>query len=419
MDYLYKIRFLDNLLTGREICLRQGTFSIGQDQADLYMMPETVTGNVTLIVTEEGVALAQQCPLWINGAPQQAADNMLLPPGVNLDVDGIRFCLGAPDTDLTHVRCMPRAGRPKSQRKRQSVIFYTMVVLTLFAVVLISREGVILSNAEAQSRVQHVQMSEIKAQLSSMVKDPRLSAIHFTWSNKNVLQVSGWCQRDGDMERVVSFLKANGVNYTLAVTSQDGLIENVETVLQQNGYENVDVVAGDAKGKVTIIGQFEQNAQWQNVTQLLTDIPGLKSWQVKSEDDKQINSLIASLRTEGLLPLLSVQRIDDRIILSGKLNSKDRRALASVMRKYMLAFPGAEEVIYQNINSGVGALGIFPSPIVSVGGNSQSLYLELENGVRLQVGARLPGGYYIENIDENNGIELKRQGELLHVPFNF
>ncbi|MCK7227237.1 type III secretion system inner membrane ring subunit SctD [Enterobacter asburiae] len=419
MDYLYKIRFLDNLLTGREICLRQGTFSIGQEQADLYMTPETVTGNVTLIVTEEGVALAQQCPLWISGTPQPSADNIMLPFGVNLDVDGIRFCLGKVDADLTHIRCQARAGRPKSQHKRQSVIFYTMAVLTLFAVVMISREGVFLSNAEAQSGVQHVQMSEIKAQLSSMAKDPRLSAVHFTWSDNNVLKISGWSQRDSDVEKVITFLKANGVNYTLAIISQDGLIENVKTVLQQNGYENAEVVAGSAQGQVTIIGQFEQNAQWQNVTQLLTDIPGLKSWQVKSEDDKQLNSLIASLRTEGLLSLLSVQRIDERIILSGKLNSKERRVLAGVMRKYMTAFPGTEEVIYQNINSGAGALGIFPSPIVSVGGNSQSMYLELESGVRLQVGARLPGGYYIENIDENNGIELKRQGELLHVPFNF
>ncbi len=418
MDFVYKIRFLDNLLAGREIRLRSGAFSLGQDQADLFAKPESTAGNITLAVSAEGISLAEKCPLWINGKVQDLAVGELLPIGVSIDVDGIRFCLGEVDAELTQVKCVPRQRNRRTHRRRQRILFYGMAVMTLLAVVLISGEGVIFSNAEAQSSTL-TRMADIKAQLTHMARDPRLAAVHFEWSDADVLQIKGWCRQESDIKNVVSFLKSSGVNYTLAIISQDGLIENVETVLQQNGFENINVIAGDAPGKVIIIGQLEQNAQWQNVTQLLTDIPGLKSWQVKSEDDKELNSIIEALRTANLLSKLSIQRVDERIILSGKLNGKERKSLGDVMRKHMLAFPTTEEVIYQNINAGVGALGIFPSPIVSVGGNSQSLYLELESGARLQVGARLPGGYQIQNIDEENGIELARQGELLHVPFNF
>lgn len=418
MDFVYKIRFLDNLLTGREIYLRTGSFTLGQDQADLFAKPETVVGNITLAVNKAGVALAEKCPLWLDGKEVTLADGEMLPTGVCIDADGIRFCLGEPDADLKQVICSNRLRRHGSPRRRQKTFFYSMAAITLLAVVLLSGEGAIFSNAEAQSSTL-ARMADIKAQLARMTKDPRLSAVHFEWSDADVLLIKGWCNRESDIKNIVSFLKSSGVNYTLTIISQDGLIENVETVLQQNGYEDINVVAGDAPGKVVILGQLEQNTQWQNVTQLLTDIPGLKSWQVKSEDDKELNSIIETLRAASLLSLLSVQRIDDRIILSGKLNSKERKELGGVLRKHMLSFPAMDEVIYQNINAGVGALGIFPSPIVSVGGNSQSLYLELESGARLQVGALLPGGYRIQNIDEQNGIELARQGELLHVPFNF
>lgn len=418
MDFVYKIRFLDNQLTGREISLRSGSFTLGQDEADLFANPETVTGNITLAVSNEGVTLAEKCPLWVEGKAQTLDSGDVLPTGVCIDADGIRFCLGAPDADLQQVKCAPRLRHRGAPRRRQKTIFYSMAAITLLAAVLLSGEGAIFSNAKAQSSTL-ARMADIKAQLARMAKDPRLSAVHLEWSDADVLQIKGWCSHENDIKNLMSFLKSNGVNYTLAVISQDGLIENVETVLQQNGYENINIIADDAPGKVIILGQVEQNAQWQNVTQLLTDIPGLKSWQVKAEDDREMNSIIESLRTANLLSLLSVQRIDDRIILSGKLKSKDRKALSVVMRKHMLDFPATEEVIYQNINAGVGALGIFPSPIVSVGGNSQSLYLELESGARLQIGAHLPGGYRIQNIDEENGIELARQGELLHVPFNF
>lgn len=417
MSYLYKIRFHDNLLAGRELYLRDGPFTLGKEQADLFATPETYTNNIILQVSEQGITLETKYPVWIDGQTTLLDPDAILPCGVCLDVDGIRFSIGKPEDDLSSISPCPRNNR--ADKKQRGKVFYAALVSVVFIFLSLGGGGYVFSNAEADSTKQLDHITQVKGQLAVIQKNSQLSAVHFEWSDKDVLTITGWCKKESDVDKILALLKSSGINYTLNIVSQDGVLSNVEDVLQLNGFQNVHVAAGDGPGKIIILGQFEQNEQWQHVTQLLTDIPGLKSWQVKSTDDTELNALIEALRNAKLLSLMSVQRIDERIILSGKLNHTQRNTLSVVMRKHMQAFASAEEIIYQNINTGAGALGVFPSPVVSVGGNSQSPYLELENGSRLQVGARLPGGYRIQSIDEENGIELVRQGEMLHVPFNF
>lgn len=418
MDYLYKIRFLDTVLAGRELLLREGAFTLGEEQADLLVTPETHVGLLTLNVSEKGVATDAPYPLWCNGKSCSLKPGEPLPTGVCLDLDGVRFVVGQPEDNLAQVR--GHARQPVAG-KRVRELFIGMTLFTMVTIFLLTgNAGALFSVASADNHLQVVDLlARIKVQLAEMAHNTRLSGVRFVWTENNVLKISGWCENETDMKDVLHFLKGNRVNYTLSLVSQSGLESNVREILQMNGFQNADVVTGDAPGKVVILGQFEQNAQWQHVTALMNDVAGLKSWQIRTVDDTELDALIVALRSAKLLSMMSVQRIDDRIILSGKLNRAQRQTLSGLMRRHMQAFPTADEIVYQNISTGAGALGVFPSPVVSVGGNSQSPYIELENGQRVQVGAHLPGGYRILSIDEDNGIELARQGELLHVPFNF
>ncbi|WP_217700429.1 hypothetical protein, partial [Salmonella enterica] len=57
--------------------------------------------------------------------------------------------------------------------------------------------------------------------------------------------------------------------------------------LQINGFDRVFAYMDKAPGKVIISGQIEEDQRWQRVVKLLNDMQGLRSWSVKSVNDKE------------------------------------------------------------------------------------------------------------------------------------
>jgi len=416
MDYLYKIKFLNSPLAGRELFLREGPFSIGSGDCDVYVA--LLEGDATEIVFEvgsQGVSLPAAGKLWCDGVGQTLEAGEYLPQGVCLDIAGVQFALGETESSLDPVVAVARRQDVTIQAAGSKVFQKIALLLAVVSIAVLG--GSVYWVNRAQPEVDAIlSYAEVQKKVTEFQKKTSLEGINFNWQKNGVVKISGQCKSEKNLQPVLALFKSNNINYALDAVCDDRLIKNVTDVLQLNGFDRVLAYMDKTPGKVIISGEVEEDHRWQQVVNLLNDVQGLRSWTVKSVNDKELVDLINALRKSELLPMLSVQRVDERIVVSGHLNNRDRDALYSLIRDHMRTFPGTQEIVYQNINTSSSALGIFPAPIVSVGGNSEFPYVILQDGTRLQKGAVLPGGYQIANIDSINGIELSKRGGLLHLP---
>ncbi|HFS5794027.1 TPA: type III secretion system inner membrane ring subunit SctD [Citrobacter werkmanii] len=415
MDYVYKIKFLNLPLIGRELLLREGMFSIGSGDCDVWFaFVENDVKDIKFEVTSQGIRLLQTSKIWCNGVEQIITADEYLPLHTSLDIAGVQFALGESESSLDGLISVTRqdATGPVHSNKYTLAI---VIALIAVSVILLGTAGYMIHDAQAEDST-ILPYVDVQKKIAEVENQHALPGVKFSWLQRGELQISGQCKSEKLLQPVLDFLKSNNINYVMDVVCDDRLIKNVTDVLQLNGYDRVLAYMDNAPGKVIISGQIEEDRRWQQVVNLLNDVQGLRSWSVKSVNDKELDGLINELRQSKLLPLLSVQRVDERIVVSGRLSSKDRDVLYSLIRNHMQSFPEAEEIIYQNISTSSSSLGILPAPVASVGGNNDFPYIILEDGTRLQKGAVLPGGYLIANIDSINGIELSKQGELLHLP---
>lgn len=418
MDYLYKIRFLSKPLSGRELYLREGSFSLGPEDCDVWVTLEGYPEkNIILEIKSEGIAVQKNTTLWIDGILHEVESGGLLPLNSALDIAGVHFVLGNADNELSHILAEKRKQSEISPEK-SNVRGIFIAVMLLLSIVLLGTVGYTVTDAKAEYAAP-LHLGDVKKRVLELERQRVLPGINFNWQPDDTVDIQGQCKNEELLQPVLEFLKQNAVHYSLNVVCDDRLVKNVLDVLQLNGFDRVVAYMDKDPGKVVISGQIDEDIRWQHVVNLLNDMHGLRSWVVKSVNDKELDALIAGLRKTKLLPMLSVQRIDERVVVSGKLNAQERDSLYALIRRHMVAFPGTQEVIYQNINTSSSALGVLPSPVSSIGGNNDYPYLLLEDGSRLQKGAVLPGGYQIQNIDSVNGIELIRHGELLHLPLGF
>lgn len=415
MEYLFKLRFLSEPLTGRELYLSAGHFSFGRDDCDVWaILKDTAELSVTFDVTEAGVMVQVETPAWLNGSKETLFPSEPLPLGKAIDIYGIQIAIGLLDSNLATVKPAIRYDARANSAPKTNKLFL-IVTMMLTSILLLGSAKYIEHDVQPIGMLS-MPMNDIKKRVSELKRAGRLEHINLTWDLSNSLKIDGYCQAEKSLEPILALLQDNNINYTLNAICDDKLIKNVYTALQMNGFDKANVTMGKGPGKIIISGQFEESKQWQHVVTLLNSLPGLNSWSIKSVNDNELTTLIEKLRKSNLLPVLSVRRIDERIVISGKLNRSERDALAKIVRDHMAKFPAAQEIVYQNIDTLSDAAGVLPSPVVGISGNSNYPFIILQDGNRLQKGALLPGGYRIENIDTINGIELSRHGELLHLP---
>ncbi|EAM8777119.1 EscD/YscD/HrpQ family type III secretion system inner membrane ring protein [Salmonella enterica] len=415
MDYVYKIKFLNSSLVGRELLLREGIFSIGTGDCDVWLsLSESEEKQIEFDISSQGISLTKTTKIWRNGIEGIALAGELLPLQATLDIAGIQFALGEMDSCLDSLIAVTRKNSTISSNHNRFIIIL-IIVMVIASLVLMCGTGYLIHNARARENSVLPDV-EVQKKLVELENQHVLPGVKFVWEKNDVVNISGQCKSEKLLQPVLDFLKNNDTNYILDVICDDRLIQNVMDALQINGFDRVFAYMDKAPGKVIISGQIEEDQRWQRVVKLLNDMQGLRSWSVKSVNDKELDELISDLRKLKLLPMLSIQRVDDRIIVSGRLNLQERNSLYTLIRHHMLSYPGTQEIIYQNINTSSSSLGILPAPVASIGGNSDFPYVILDDGTRLQKGAVLPGGYQIVNIDSINGIELTKRGELLHLP---
>lgn len=409
MPYLYKLKLLNGPLYGRELKLREGILRLGSESAesDIVLTLEGGADFIALDAQPDSVMLTTPGAGWIGECAVENIDKIPLREPVMLA--GVALVLGDVDDDLSHFTQWQYPDTRKGAKAGLISLIFLGLLAATFSVIYWNK-----IQSEEDRPVFNPQQYVEQYQ-----KQHSLSEIKVNWVTPTRLEITGWCWHENNMTPLLAVLRQHQIAFSNQAICQDSLLRNVQYAIQLYGYANFQVEPGDERGEVIINGAVEDDGRWQEVMKLLSTMPGLKKWNVVNQSESQTAQIIQLLKKNFLLGKLSIRKTNGRIIISGKLNDKDVDLLAGIIRKFMQSNPAAAPMVYQNIQTTDSVSGVLPAPIISVGGNESSPYLELSNGMRLQKGAALPSGYIIRNIDSNNGVELSRHGLLVHIPLGF
>lgn len=409
MPYLYKLKLLNGPLYGRELKLRSGIFKIGSEnsESDIITALEDGLEFIAFDVQSDRVVLTKPSDVWIGKRIIESIDK--LPLGEPIMISGVALVLGYADDDLGQFRYWQY---PDIFRERNfgvvNLLFFGLIVATFFIIYWNQSE-----NEDTRSSFNP------KQDVEQYQKKHLLSEVNLHWLTPTSVEITGWCEQENHLAPLLTSLRQHQVTFINQTTCQDNLLRNVKYAVQLYGYTNFQVEPGSLHGEVVINGAFDDDGRWQEVVKLLSTMPGLKKWTVINQNESQMVQIIQLFKNNNLLGKLNVRNVNERIIISGKLNENDVKLLSSIIRKFMQSHPEAAEMVYQNIQEANVANDVLPAPIISVGGNETSPYIELSNSMRLQKGAVLPSGYIIRNIDSLDGVELSRHGMLVHIPLGF
>ncbi|MFT8258025.1 MAG: type III secretion system inner membrane ring subunit SctD [Candidatus Symbiodolus clandestinus] len=437
MAFLFKLKLLNGPLIGRELALPVGALTLGQGDVDLQLPLEGIysTSVVSLQVTEQGVFLQSEVDCWIEGKLWYEHEQPL-PLEQVIDIAGQGLLLGLPDGTLTQrplpkrqtsadpLTAMASAHAAKAPSKHSwltasfslgSSSWIRPVSSALLGLMVLLGSGGWLLSAIAVGQSAHTQ-EELTPWIDQQLKQPELAGLQSVWQPDGSLHFTGHCRDSRPLNALVIQLRRYGVLLREPAVCQDQLLNNVRYVLHLFGYERFTVTETDTPGIVAIRGAIQADDRWRQVVDMLSVMPGLKQWSVENHSDRQLKSLLAQLLKAGLLKRLSISRSGERLLVSGRLRPAQQKQLNQQLALFSQRWNPAPVVIYQNIRASQENQELFPAAIISVGGSEKYPFLELADGMRLQVGARLPNGYQIAAIDGLHGVELTREGQLVHVP---
>ncbi len=411
MQSAHKIKILAGTWANRELVLPQGEVKIGaSEEADLYIeildAPDRI---ISLHVNEDGVYLpSQQLPIWISGIAVLTQNLQVLPEQKAIDIAGFVFVI-APVADDFIVIHAPERVVSRTLKRKLALTFATGLGLVSFVSICI----LFLFELEYEPP-KRLTVADI---IEEHLQQRTLKDLIVQKTEQGLYHISGHCEQSQALQSFLLRLRARGVAFQAEVTCRDTLIQNVTSALRLNGFDSVQVSAGEAPGTVLITGNIVDGARWVSVTHLLSQIQGLASWQVKNITQTSIHALIETLQKHRLLRHLSILHQGQSLILTGELVAEQEQVLNTLIQNYQEQNP-AQRVIYQNIPATDNLPGVFPAEIASYGGSLDNLFIELANGTRLREGTTLPSGYKIVDI-ALTGVQLQKKTDFIHFPLNF
>jgi type III secretion protein D len=421
MSFLFKFRLLNGPLVGRELVLPAGELTLGQGDVDLQVPLEgrLIDHRAVLLVNDEGLFLNSEVACWIDGKPWKDR-TMPLPLDRVIDLAGQGVLLGTLESNLPLLPIPPRVAADSEKQtatSRWGHWKWEARAATLMISMVLGGGGWLLSTTAIGNGIPT--QSELTPWLTQQLqRQPALAGLSFSWESDGTIRFKGHCLDSRPLNALMIQLRRYGVLLREPMICEDQLLNNIRYVLHLFGYEQFTVAGTDKPGVVAIQGAIQADDRWRQVVDMLAVMPGLVHWSVENQSDKQLKALLVQLRKARLLGKLSIARSGDRLVISGRLSSSQQSQLHQQLAQFRQRWDPAPAVIYQNIRPSEERQQLFPAAIVSVGGSELNPFLELASGLRLQVGARLPNGYQIVAIDGVHGVELSREGQLVHVPLD-
>lgn len=402
MDYVYKLRWLNGPLSGRELALPAGELRIGRPDSDIALCLEW-DAEATLSIEDEAVRLLSETPAWVDGQPW--ALEQPLPLGRVVDLAGQAFVLGRADENIPTQDVPARLKRRTLARRSvwQWRALALLCGLVLAAGLLAWRPTLIVAPFDLDDW------------LATQLQDPQLVGLSVQRGNQGSLILKGLCHSSISVEGLRSKLRERGLLVYDESVCADTLLDSVRSVLSMNGYRDFEIKNGTQLNRVVIFGNIVADTKWQRTSAQLRAIQALGGWRVVNDQALLFDDLLARLSARQVLGGLSVSVADRALRVSGQLESQRLSTVTEVLEAFNRKGPPRLQAVFQNIPGLASADRYLPSSIVGIGGNLDSLYVQLANGMRLQQGSVLPSGYRIHALDRLSMALLKDQ-ELISQP---
>ncbi len=400
-----KLRWLNGPLAGREFDLPLGTICIGGADADIAL---TLEQGVEAVLThaEDGVTVEPDIPVWVDGQRWPAAQ--MLPHGAVIDLAGQAFVLGQAEETLPLRRVPERViddGDVQPSIWQWGMVGVAIVALLGALVLLAPRQP------EAAARFNP------EVWLAQQLRADNLKGLRVTRDQNGVLVIGGRCASSDSVRRLQLRLREEGLLVRDESLCADMLRTNVRNMLLLNGYADVDVMSGVTPGTVEIRGAIVANQSWQHVVEQLQALPGLQSWHVVNDRAEWFERLRGRLAAHISMEGISITLSGKTLVISGKIEPARERELLAVVDAFNQESQQGFQAMFQNMPSIRSATELLLSPVVTIGGNLGSIYVELANGMRLQQGGVLPNGYLIAGLSRTS-IALLKEQHLISVPFD-
>lgn len=407
MDFLYKVRWLNGPLAGRELDLPTGETRLGGVDADIALTLEE-SAETVLSVSAEGITLSPAVPVWVDGLPWDTTQPLPLERVIDLAGQGLIF--GQPDSTLSTAPLPPRG--VAEPEKNQSRLWPLWIGLSLTLIAL-----VVVVIAILRHPLENKETFDAHHWLEQTLREPQYAGLQAQIDEKGMVHLSGLTPSSENIVRLRQQLQQHHLLFRDESLGADSLRNLVRQVLMLNGYHEAEVNSGPSLDSVEIHGAIEADAVWQRTSARLHEIKQLKHWQVINDRAELFQSLLELLSQQNLLEGISVSIVGKELLISGKLDKPGAEKMAKVLRTFNLEKQSRLKARFQNIPSKVLAANILPAAVMSVGGNARSVYLQLTNGMRLQQGAILPSGYKIFALS-HNAVTFLRGQQLISIPIH-
>ncbi|MEA3121613.1 MAG: type secretion protein [Paraburkholderia sp.] len=403
MDGGYKLRWLNGLLAGRELVLPVGETRLGGSDADIAVPLET-GGEAVLVVDDDGVRLGSEQPVWVNGNRWDAQARF--PLQVAIDVAGQAFVLGKVSTILVTV---PVPARQSGARRRTPAAFLVLGSAAV-SIAVLGVTAVLCAWQPADK----AKPFDVGAELVEQLQKGPLHGLHIARDREGVVVVSGYCSNSADVDMLRQQVQDQGLLVRDETLCADVLRRSVRDVLLANDYQDVDVEDGAVPGAVVIHGDFDADSRWRSAVDQLRAIRGLSHWSIANDRAESFERLLQILTERGLVDGIGISISGRALLVSGALPPVRTRMVDDALAAYN---GGANRLLAQRqtIPAAADTADFLPAGIASVGGNSNSLFVQLENGMRLQRGAVLPNGFVVYALSRSF-IALRKGARLISLP---
>jgi type III secretion protein D len=403
MDGGYKLRWLNGLLAGRELVLPAGEIRLGGSDADIAVTLET-GGEAVLVVDDDGVRLSSEQPVWVDGNRWDAHER--LPLEVAIDVAGQAFVLGAV-TDI--LAAVPVPARHSGTRRRTRLTSRVLGCVAASIAVL----GVVAALYPWQPTGE-AKPPDLGAELVERLQKGPLHGLRIARDRDGVAVLSGYCSNSADVDMLRQQVQKQGLLVRDETVCADVLRRSVRDVLLANDYQDVDVEDGAVPGSVVIHGDFGADSRWRSTVDQLRAIRGLGHWSIANDRAESFEILLQILTERDLLDGISISISGRTLFVSGALPPLRSRMMGDALAAYNGGASGLRAQ-FQAIPAAADTAELLPAGIASVGGNAISLFVQLENGMRLQRGAVLQNGFVVYALSRSF-IALRKGERLISLP---
>ncbi|BBO59069.1 type III secretion system inner membrane ring subunit SctD [Mycoavidus sp. B2-EB] len=416
--FLWKLVFQSGPLAGQVLHLPAGELTVGdQPGCDInFPLSSTHGDHCVLSVDEHGVTLR---PLRIRckvDGRRLKADEVKLEVGQIIDLAGCKFNLARVVEDAaSSIEALPVTPVRAAARVR-GLRLWGVGLPCIIAGGLVA--ALLQAGQELRASVSQYRPFNLESYQETLRLNAGLAQIEVMRAESGALTLSGLCQHTSELAPFLVRLDDARIPYSNQVVCVDELHQGVTYLLQANGYRDARVSAGSSLGSVVITGNIHAGKRWETVSQQLNQMPGLASWMVSNDADAVITSLVDTLRECKLLTKLSVARQSGNILtVTGQLPAERQQQLRQVLDVWQKQYEERIRVVYQDIPTSKLQLSILPATVTGFSGNHKTAFLQLANGMKIQIGSILPSGYVVTKLDDG-GVELRKDGQLIHLPLD-